>query len=109
MELLTLFAVLAATPIFTYDAVVKVDGDVVLDLTGKSTWAAHVGRNVVGFGSLSSAATGEAWWDYVTWSGDLGYPITQRLDDGTLATIYYFNGIDNVTHICLTRWTPPVR
>ena len=40
---------------------------------------------------------------------DLGYPITQRLDDGTLATIYYFNGIDNITHICLTRWTPPVK
>jgi hypothetical protein len=38
---------------------------------------------------------------------DLGYPITQRLADGTLATIYYFNGIDNITHICLTRWTPP--
>ncbi|MBC8874178.1 MAG: exo-alpha-sialidase [Planctomycetes bacterium] len=52
------------------DAVVKVDGHVVLDLTGKSTWEAHAGRNVVGFGSLSSAATGEAWWDYVTWSAE---------------------------------------
>ncbi len=52
------------------DAVVKVDGRVVLDLTGKSTWEAHAGRNVVGFGSLSSAATGEAWWDYVTWSAE---------------------------------------
>jgi sialidase-1 len=39
--------------------------------------------------------------------GDLGYPITQRLPDGTLATIYYFNAADNVTHVCLTRWTPP--
>lgn len=38
---------------------------------------------------------------------DLGYPITQRLVDGTLATIYYFNSVDNITHICLTRWTPP--
>lgn len=38
---------------------------------------------------------------------DLGYPITQRLSDGTLATIYYFNGIGNITHVCLTRWTPP--
>jgi hypothetical protein len=38
---------------------------------------------------------------------DLGYPITQRLADGTLATVYYFNGADNITHICLTRWTPP--
>jgi len=40
---------------------------------------------------------------------DLGYPITQRLSDGTLATIYYFNCVDNITHICLTRWTPPVK
>ncbi len=38
---------------------------------------------------------------------DLGYPITKRLGDGTLATIYYFNGSDNITHVCLTRWTLP--
>jgi hypothetical protein len=29
------------------------------------------------------------------------------LPDGTLATIYHFNGINNITHVCLTRWTPP--
>lgn len=52
------------------DALVKVDGEVLLDLTGKSTWDAHEGRNLVGFGSLSSAATGEAWWDYVTWTAE---------------------------------------
>ena len=52
------------------DAVVKVDGNVLLDLKGKSTWDAHAGRNVVGFGSLSSAATSEAWWDSVTWSAE---------------------------------------
>jgi photosystem II stability/assembly factor-like uncharacterized protein len=52
------------------DAVVKVDGKLVLDLTGKSTWDAYAGRNLVGFGSLSSAATGEAWWDRVTWSAE---------------------------------------
>lgn len=52
------------------DALVKVDGNVLIDLTGKSTWDAHSGRNIVGFGSLSSAATGEAWWDYVTWTAD---------------------------------------
>ena len=52
------------------DAIVKVDGKVVLDLTGKSTWDAHAGRNLVGFGSLSSAATGEAWWDRVTWCAE---------------------------------------
>lgn len=52
------------------DALVKVDGAVLLDLKGKSTWNAHAGRNVVGFGSLSSAATSEAWWDSVTWSAE---------------------------------------
>ncbi len=52
------------------DALVKVDGKLLIDLTGKSTWDAHEGRNVVGFGSLSSAATSEAWWDSVTWSAE---------------------------------------
>lgn len=52
------------------DAIVKVDGEVVLDLTGKSTWDAHAGRNIVGFGSLSSAATSETWWDCVTWTAE---------------------------------------
>ncbi len=52
------------------DAIVKVDGDVVLDLKGKSIWDAHSGRNIVGFGSLSSAATSEAWWDSVTWTAE---------------------------------------
>jgi BNR repeat protein len=52
------------------DAIVKVDGNVVLDLTGKSTWDAHAGRNIVGFGSLSSAATSETWWDSVTWTAE---------------------------------------
>jgi SAM-dependent methyltransferase len=52
------------------DAVVKVDEKVVLDLKGTSKWDAHAGRNLVGFGSLSSADTGEAWWDYVRWSAE---------------------------------------
>ena len=52
------------------NALVKVDDKVVLDLTGKSKWDAHAGRNLVGFGSLSSAATGDAWWDSVTWSAE---------------------------------------
>ena len=40
---------------------------------------------------------------------DLGYPITTRLADGTLLTIYYFNARENVTHIACTRWTPPAK
>jgi len=38
---------------------------------------------------------------------DLGYPITTRLADGKLLTIYYFNDRENVTHIACTRWEPP--
>ncbi len=52
------------------DALVKVDDKLLIDLAGKSTWDAHSGRNIVGFGSLSSAATGEAWWDSVTWTAE---------------------------------------
>ncbi len=52
------------------DALVKLDGKTLIDLAGKSTWDAHSGRNIVGFGSLSSAATGEAWWDSVTWTAE---------------------------------------
>jgi hypothetical protein len=92
------------------DAVVKVDGEPVLDLTGKSTWNAHAGRNLVGFGSLSSAATGEAWWDHVTWSAEQPevdvypraehhvvfkkegvyacFPSLYQYDDGTLVTSF---------------------
>lgn len=44
------------------DLVVTVDGKTLLDLTGKCDWPAHEGRNLVGFGSISSAATGEALW-----------------------------------------------
>ncbi|MCC7492549.1 MAG: exo-alpha-sialidase [Fimbriimonadaceae bacterium] len=35
---------------------------------------------------------------------DLGYPLTQRLPDGQLLTVYYFNDVANVTHIAATRW-----
>ncbi|MCC6356244.1 MAG: exo-alpha-sialidase [Verrucomicrobiae bacterium] len=42
--------------------VVSVDGKTILDLAGTWNWPAHEGRNLVGFGSISSAATGEALW-----------------------------------------------
>ncbi len=45
--------------------VVSVDEKNILDLTGKYDWPAHEGRNIVGFGSISSAATGEALWKSV--------------------------------------------
>lgn len=92
------------------DARVTVDGKTYIDLAGKSTWEAHAGRNLVGFGSISSAATGEAWWDQVAWSVDLPevktytlakhhivfkkenvyacFPSLYQYSDGTLATSF---------------------
>ncbi len=92
------------------DALVQVDGETVLDLTGKSTWDAHAGRNLMGFGSLSSAATGEAWWDEVSWAAEQPevdvypharhhvvfkqegvyacFPSLYQYDDGTLVTSF---------------------
>ena len=41
-------------------------------------------------------------------SYDLGYPVSTQLSDGTVFTIYYFTGTDNITHIAGTRWRPPL-
>jgi hypothetical protein len=48
---------------------VWVDGNLLLDGTGKYTTAAHSGRNEIGFGCASSAATGEAIWQSVRFQG----------------------------------------
>ncbi len=37
--------------------------------------------------------------------GDLGYPRTVELRDGTLFTVYYITLGDDVTHIAATRWS----
>jgi hypothetical protein len=47
------------------DMRVYVDGVLRLDATGKCTHPAYEGRNHVGFGSCSSAATSEAYWESV--------------------------------------------
>lgn len=39
-------------------------------------------------------------------SRDVGYPCTAQLDDGTLVTVYYIHGTDDVRHIAATRWIP---
>jgi broad specificity phosphatase PhoE len=39
--------------------------------------------------------------------GDLGYPTSIALDDGSIFTIYYMNLEDNVTHIAGTKWKLP--
>ncbi|MAE67778.1 MAG: hypothetical protein CMJ18_26280 [Phycisphaeraceae bacterium] len=36
---------------------------------------------------------------------DLGYPESTELSDGSIFTIYYMNGADNITHVAGTRWT----
>ena len=38
---------------------------------------------------------------------DLGYPRSLLLKDGTILTVYYFTGDDEVTHIAATRWRLP--
>ena len=35
---------------------------------------------------------------------DLGYPLTEQLEDGSLVTAYYITGPDRVTHAAATRW-----
>ncbi len=40
-------------------------------------------------------------------AGDLGYPMSAELGDGSIVTVYYFTtDPDWVTHIAATRWTP---
>lgn len=42
-------------------------------------------------------------------AGDLGYPRTVELSDGTLFTVYYMTLGDGVTHIACTRWSRDYR
>lgn len=37
-------------------------------------------------------------------SGDVGYPSTVQLDDGSLYTVYYLHGEDAIRHIAGTHW-----
>lgn len=39
--------------------------------------------------------------------GDLGYPLTAQLPDGTIFTIYYLTTREGVTHIAGTHWRMP--
>ena len=40
-------------------------------------------------------------------NGDLGYPMSIQLADGTIFTAYYFKTTDNITHIAGTLWREP--
>ncbi|NOZ23217.1 MAG: exo-alpha-sialidase [Planctomycetes bacterium] len=50
------------------DIAVSVDGKRVIDGKGKFTFPAHGHRNCVAYGAGSSAATGEAYWDWLRWT-----------------------------------------
>ncbi|MCX6991956.1 MAG: sialidase family protein [Kiritimatiellaeota bacterium] len=50
------------------DIAVSVDGKRVIDGKGKFTVPANNGRNCIGYGSGSSPATGEAYWDWLRWT-----------------------------------------
>ena len=41
--------------------------------------------------------------------GDLGYPRSVELSDGSIFTVYYITLDDGVTHIAATRWSPDYR
>ena len=35
---------------------------------------------------------------------DVGYPSSEQLDDGSILTVYYWYGEDNIRHVESTRW-----
>jgi hypothetical protein len=45
-----------------------VDGQRVIDGKAKFTFPAHEGRNCIGYGAGSSAATGDAYWNWLRWT-----------------------------------------
>lgn len=44
--------------------------------------------------------------DAVGKPGDVGYPMTVELTDGSLITVYYITTKDGITHIAATLWKP---
>ncbi|NUQ02081.1 MAG: hypothetical protein HUU35_19720, partial [Armatimonadetes bacterium] len=71
--------------------VVQVDGQTLLDLTGRWSQPAHEGRNLVGFGSLSSPATGEALWRSVR--ATLDFPAVALLPGAEQVVVYRQEGV----------------
>jgi hypothetical protein len=68
-----------------------IDGALAYDGKGKFTSPAHDGRNVVGFGSISSAATGEAAWRSVKYA--VSRPLTTPGIDAEHVLIYKKEGV----------------
>lgn len=70
-------------------------------------------RTPLGIRASLSADNGKTWQvnrefilraDGLGHAGDLGYPITKLLADGSLFTIYYLTLADNITHIAGSKW-----
>jgi hypothetical protein len=66
---------------------------------GGATW--DVGREVI----LRSDALPEGPGAGKGHPGDLGYPRSAELSDGSIFTVYYITLGDGVTHIAATRWS----
>ncbi len=65
-----------------------------------------------GIRAVISKDEGKTWGDEFILrddgrNGDLGYPMSIQLADGTLFTAYYFKTADNITHIAGTLWREP--
>jgi len=65
----------------------------------------------MGIRAVVSRDCGHTWSDPIVLrddgygkGGNLGYPITVQLDDGSLFTLYYFTGADEVTCVAGTFW-----
>jgi hypothetical protein len=69
-------------------------------------------QDPMGIRATVSRDSGHTWSDPIVLrddgcgrGGDLGYPVTAQLPDGSLLTVYYFTGAEGVTHIASTHWT----
>lgn len=69
----------------------SVDGKDLLDEPSSLVQPAHEGRNLVGFGSCSSSATGEAWWEWVRHRS--GAPLTPLVPDAEHVIVYKKAGV----------------
>ncbi len=75
------------------DYCIWVDGKLVMDGRGQHTHPAHKGRNVIMFGSISSAARSEALWDSVRYAVLGRKPAPPRIAGAQDVIIYKKEGI----------------
>ena len=69
-----------------------VDGKLSIDASSKFTHPAHRGRNVLSFGSASSAAKGESVWDYVRFKSPMRIQTVCKPPEMEHVTIFRENG-----------------